>query len=687
MSNERERSELCINTLRFLAADAIQEAKSGHPGLPLGAAPMAYALWMNHVKANPRDPDWPDRDRFVLSAGHGSALLYALLHLTGHGLPLEELRAFRQWGSRTAGHPESHLTSGVEVTTGPLGQGLANAVGLAIAERHLAETFNRPGHEVVDHYTYVIAGDGDLMEGVCYEACALAGHLGLGKLIVLYDSNDICLAGATELSWTEDVGTRFEAIGWDVRIVEDGNDVASIDAAIEAAKHTPAQPSLIEVKTVIGYGAPTKAGTHRAHGSPLGEEELAGAKEALGWPAEPRFFIPEGAREAFAAIGERGRADHEAWRRRFEGLREEHPKLAAEFTRRTEGRLPEGWGRSLPTFSSDDAMATRKASEAVLQALAARIPELIGGSADLNPSTYTWLKGFGDFQRSAARDDEVLGAVGGGWGAAGRNIHFGVREHAMGAIVNGIAQHGGLIPYSATFLVFSDYMRPAIRLAALSGYPSIFVFTHDSVFVGEDGPTHQPVEQLMSLRLIPGLAVLRPADAGETAQAWGLAVARREGPTALVLTRQSVPPLADADLVAEGVPRGAYTIWESDAEPELILIGTGSEVSLCVECGKALAGDGIRVRVVSMPSVERFLEQPEVYRESVLPSWARARVAVEAGRSLGWERITGSEGAVLGVDRFGASAPGARVYAEFGFTVENLKETAIRALDRARTSG
>jgi transketolase len=672
-----------IDTLRFLAADAVQEADSGHPGLPLGAAPMAFILWAKHLRYDPQDPGWPDRDRFVLSAGHGSALLYALLHLFGHALPLDEIRAFRQWGSRTPGHPESHLTPGVEVSTGPLGQGLANAVGLALAEQHLATVFNRPELEIVDHRTFVIASDGDLMEGVSYEACALAGHLRLGKLTVLFDANDISLAGGADLTVSEDVRGRFEAMGWHVQEIADGNDLEAIDAALNAAKQQAEKPSLIVVRTVIGFGSPSKAGTFKAHGSPLGDEELAATKEALGWPSTERFHVPEDVREAMAGIGRQGTERHRAWDRLMAAYRNDHPELADEFERRATGRLRDEWDADLPRFSTDDdPQATRKASEAVLQRLAVTVPELIGGSADLNPSTYTWLKEQGDFQPPNGPDERSQGAVGGPWDYTGRNIHFGVREHAMGAIAGGMAQHGGVLPYTATFLVFSDYMRPPIRLAALSGYPAIYVFTHDSIAVGEDGPTHQPVEQLMSLRLIPDLVVLRPADANETVHAWRLAVSRRDGPTALVFTRQKVPTLGQHEAIAEGVARGGYTLWASSPDPELLLIGTGSEVGLCLEAGARLAEEGTAVRVVSMPSLELFASQEPSYRDRVLPPAVRARVVVEAGRSLGWERYAGPQGEILGVDRFGASAPGERVYAAFGFTVENVCRLAREVLTR-----
>jgi transketolase len=671
MPRKSENTELdCINALRFLACDAIEEANSGHPGLPLGAAAAAYTLWTRHLKYDPGDPTWFDRDRFVLSAGHGSALLYALLHLSGYDLPLSEIRRFRQWASRTPGHPESHVTCGVEVTTGPLGQGLANAVGLAMAEAHLAATFNRPDHAIVDHHTYVLAGDGDLMEGVAYEATALAGHLRLGKLVILFDSNRISLAGSTALVTSEDVCRRFEAAGWEALTVDDGDDVDAIDRALTVAKADRDRPSLIVVRSTIGRGAPTKAGTYRAHGAPLGPEELAGAKRALGWPTEPAFHVPDDVRRFFGDLQRRAAEEHAAWRARFEAYRSAHPDRASELERRATGELPHGWAAALPTFEPDpQGLATRKASESVLQSLAGQLPELIGGSADLDPSTFTWLKSRGDFQAPDAPQEGVQGAVGGPWGYGGRNLHFGVREHAMGSIVNGLAQHGGILPYGATFLVFADYMRPPIRLAALSHYRSIFVFTHDSVAVGEDGPTHQPVEQTMSLRLIPGLVVLRPCDATETAEAWRVAVERCGGPTALVLSRQAVPTLDRSEVAsADGVRRGGYVLWETDAPPRILLLATGSEVHLALEAAHTLAASGRSVRVVSLPSWELFDAQPAAYRASVLPPAVDLRVAVEAGRGLGWEHYVGRTGRVLSVDRFGASAPGGEVLERFGLT-------------------
>ncbi len=662
----------CVHALRFLACDAIEQARSGHPGLPLGAAPMAYVLWTRHLRHHPSAPDWADRDRFVLSAGHGSALLYSLLVLSGYDLALDELRKFRQWGSRAAGHPESHVCPGVEITTGPLGQGIANAVGMAIAERHLAAVYNTATHSVVDHYTYALVGDGCLMEGVAYEASALAGHLGLGRLIVLYDSNRISLAGSTSLSTSEDTGARFAAAGWQVLKVDDGEDLEAIDTAITIAKQQTAKPTLIEVATVIGHGAPTKQGSFKAHGAPLGPEELNAAKNEVGWPVEPRFFIPDDVGRQFASVSDKGKTIHEQWRARFDTYEAELPTLAGEFRRRMQAKLPQHWEEVLPEFEPDaKGMATRKASEAIMQAVGGALPELFGGSADLNPSTFTWLKEQGDFQRPGPVPDEVQGAVGGPWGYEGRNLHFGVREHAMAAIANGLAAHGGFIPYTATFLVFSDYMRPALRLAALSGYPAIFVFTHDSVGVGEDGPTHQPIEQIAALRAIPNLAVIRPADANEAATAWRIAVEQRAAPTVLVFSRQALPTL---DRTRYGsaceVRRGAYVLWDSSPDPQILLMASGSEVAVIVEAAKTLANEGHRVRVISMPSWELFERQPESYRREVLPEKIKLRIAIEAGIRMGWERYVGSGPGrrILSIDRFGASAPGPEVMSRLGIS-------------------
>ncbi|MGY4707803.1 transketolase [Candidatus Bipolaricaulota sp. J31] len=687
MTTKTALDERCVNAIRFLSADMIQEANSGHPGLPLGAAPTAYVLWTKHLKHNPRNPDWFDRDRFVLSAGHGSAMLYALLYLTGYDLPLEELKRFRQWGSRTPGHPEADCAPGVEVTTGPLGQGISMAVGMAIAEAHLAAVFNRPGHKIIDHFTYVLASDGDLMEGVCAEACSLAGHLKLGKLIVLFDDNRVTLAGTADLAFTEDVLARFEAYGWHTQRVEDGNDLAAIDAAIQRAKEVADKPSIIAIRTVIGYGAPTKQGTYKVHGAPLGEEELRAAKERLGWPTEPKFYVPEDVLEHFRTAVERGEVWEKEWAERFTRYREEHPELAAELERRIRGELPVSWDEGLPDFPVDEkGIATRKASGVVLQALGEKIPELIGGSADLNPSVHTVLPGKGDFQAPGEKPAGVQGDAGGPWGYEGRNIHFGVREHAMGAIANGIARHGGLIPFAGTFLVFSDYMRPPIRLAAMMGCKVVYVFTHDSVGIGQDGPTHQPVEQIASLRAVPELVVIRPSDANEVREAW-IAALKREGPTALILTRQNLPVLDRSRYApAKELHKGAYVLWQArEGTPDVILIATGSEVHVALGAAEILAEEGINPRVVAMPSWELFEAQPEDYRREVLPPEVRARVAVEAGVRLGWERYVGTEGAVVSVERFGASAPGKEVLERFGFTPENVARMARTLLSGSDT--
>jgi transketolase len=611
-------------------------------------------------------------------------LLYSLLHLTGYDLSLDDIKSFRQLGSRTPGHPENHVTPGVEVTTGPLGQGLANAVGMAIAEAHLAARFNRPGHVLVDHFTYVLASDGDVMEGVASEACSLAGHLALGKLVVLYDDNRVTLAGSTSVAFTEDVGERFAAYGWHVQHVEDGNDLDEVGKAIENARALTARPSIILVRTHIGFGSPHKQDTFEAHGSPLGPDEVHASKERLGWPVEPAFLIPPEALEVFRAAVGRGRQRHDEWRRRLQTYQASFPDLAAEFERRMAGVLPAGWERELPTFAADaKGIATRKASESVMQALAVRLPELIGGSADLNPSTFTWLKGAGDFESPAASREGAQGTVGGPWGYDGRNIHFGVREHGMGAAVNGMAAHGGTIPYGSTFLIFSDYMRPTIRLSALSELGSVWVFTHDSVALGEDGPTHQPVEHYLALRAIPDLLFIRPCDANETVWAWRVAIQNRKRPTVLALTRQNVPTLDRAAYAsAEGLLRGAYVLNPTLDRPDLLLLATGSEVQLIVAAEKLLAARGVRARLVSMPCWELFGAQPPAYRDEVLPPAVRARLSVESGVTLGWERWVGRDGDTIGIDRFGASAPGDKLLKEFGFTAEHVVERALRLVDR-----
>ena len=678
---------LCVNTIRFLSVDAVQKANSGHPGMPMGAAAMAYVLWTRFLKHSPANPAWPDRDRFVLSAGHGSALLYSLLHLTGYDLPIEQILKFRQWGSQTPGHPESHLTKGVETTTGPLGQGISNAVGMAIAEAHLAARYGRPGHAIVDHATWVIAGDGDLMEGVAAEACSLAGHLRLGKLNVLYDANRICLAASTNVSFTEDVGARFAAYGWHVQEVADGNDVAALDRAMAAARRTADKPSLVIVRTVIGYGSPKKAGSYHAHGSPLGPDEVKAAKEKLSWPVEPHFHVPDAARSLFVEVKERGKKAEADWDRRMEAYSKEHPALAAELRRRLAGELPQDFDALVAEFPADKkGLATRKASETVMQALAAKVPELMGGSADLNPSTFTWLKNAGDFEPASMPKENVQGDVGGPWGYEGRNVHFGVREHGMGAIVNGMAYHGGFVPYGSTFFVFSDYMRPAVRLSALARLGSVWVFTHDSIGVGEDGPTHEPVEHLAALRAIPDLVVIRPADANETAHAWRLAMKSRHRPTALVLSRQDLPTLDRKEFAgADGLARGAYVLNEgTDAArtPDVILVASGSEVALVVAAEPLLAAHGVKARLVSMPSFELFEAETPEYRERVLPSTVPHRLAVEAGVSLGWDKWVGPAGATLTMDRYGASAPGGILMKEFGFTPENVAARALALVRR-----
>jgi transketolase len=660
---------LAINTIRFLSADAVQKAKSGHPGMPMGAAAMAYVLWTRFLRHDPAHPTWADRDRFVLSAGHGSMLLYALLYLTGYDLTLEEIQRFRQWGSKTPGHPEFGLTPGVDATTGPLGQGVANAVGMAIAERHLAPAFNRPGHSIVDHHTYVICSDGDLMEGVAAEAVSLAGHLGLGRLIMLYDDNQVSLAGKASLSFSEDVPRRFEGYGWHTEVVPDGNDLEAIDKAIRVALSESERPSLISVRTVIGFGAPRKAGTHEAHGEPLGEEELRAAKQALGWPLEPSFLVPEAALARFRGARRQGERWHAEWQKRFDAWAAAQPDLAARWREGQSGTLTPGWDAALPTFPADTPTATRDASGAVLAAVSPRLPSLIGGDADLAPSTKTLVKTAGSFLHGHYE---------------GRHIHFGVREHGMGGIANGIAYHGGLRPFCGTFFNFSDYMRPAVRLAALSELPVIYVWTHDSIALGEDGPTHQPIEQLASLRAMPNLVVIRPADATETVVAWRVALERRHGPTALVLTRQKVPVLDRTVLApADGVARGAYVLADDPGgRPELILIATGSEVSLAVAAHATLAKEGVRARVVSMPSWELFAAQPAEYRARVLPPEVGRRLAVEAAATFGWERWVGPQGSVIGIDRFGASAPGEVNMRELGFTVDHVLARARALLGR-----
>jgi transketolase len=679
--------DLCIDTIRTLSIDAVENAKSGHPGMPMGAATLAYVLWTRHLQHDPDDPAWVNRDRFVLSAGHGSMLLYSLLHLTGYELTLDDLRHFRGWGSRTPGHPERNRSMGIELTTGPLGQGFGNAVGMAIAERWLASTFNKHHHTIVDHHTYVIASDGDLMEGVASEAASLAGSLHLGRLIVLYDANRISLSGTTNLTFSEDVGARFSAYGWHVQEV-DGLDVDAVDAALVAARAEENRPSLIVAYTHIGYGSPHKQDTFQAHGEPLGADEVRLTKRAYGWPEDSSFVVPDEVRLEFNKVRGRGAARGHAWQQSTDDYRAEEPALAELFDRLMSGHLPQGWDATLPSFALKDGdVATRDAGSKAMEALAATVPNLLGGSADLDPSTRTMMKGLGDFQSSlVAKDGQVpptQGMAGGVWGYGGRNIHFGVREHAMAAILTGMAHHGGVIPFGATFLTFSDYMRPGIRLAAMSAAHVIYVWTHDSIALGEDGPTHQPVEHLPSLRAIPNMVVLRPADANETIEAWKIAMNHTAGPVGLVLTRQKVPVLDRTTLAsAEGVAAGAYVLSEAGpgSQLDLILIATGSEVSLALAAQRQLVDEGVRSRVVSMPSWELFEKQSLEYRDSVLPPSVHARVSIEAASPLGWERYVGPAGAIIGVTSFGASAPGPVVMANYGFTVEHVAEVARTVL-------
>jgi transketolase len=659
---------LSINTIRMLAVDGVQKANSGHPGMPMGAAPMAYTLWTKFLKHNPSNPNWPDRDRFILSAGHGSMLIYALLHLTGYDLSMDDLKNFRQWGSPTPGHPENHMTTGVEVTTGPLGQGISNAVGMAIAEAHLAARFNRPGFTLVDHNTYVIASDGDLMEGVASEACSLAGHLGLGKLIVLYDDNHISIDGPTALAFTEDRMRRFNAYGWHTQQVADGNDVAGITHAIEEAKSVEDRPSIIAVQTHIGYGSPNKQDTSGAHGSPLGEEEVALTKRNLGWPEEPAFLVPGEVAVHFREALENGQQAEDRWEKLLEDYSKKHPELAADWELMMSGKLPEGWEDSIPDLKGES-LATRAASGKTINAIAPVIGHLMGGSADLEPSNNTWIKDEPAFSKE---------------NRAGRNFHFGVREHGMASIANGMALHGGLHPYIATFLVFSDYMKPAIRLAALSGAKVTYIFTHDSIGLGEDGPTHQPIEQLAGLRSIPNLIDLRPADAAETAEAWKIAM-KNEGPAALILTRQKLPPI-DRSIhpAASSIEKGAYVLAETGYDQSAIILASGSEVATALGAMELLSGKGIHVRVVNVASFALFDCQPDAYKREVLPPAITARVAVETASPFGWERYTGVRGRIIGIDRFGASAPGGVNMEKFGFTAENIAKVVEELLEERK---
>jgi len=672
----------CVDTLRFLSVDMVQKANSGHPGLPLGAAPMAYALWTRQLKHNPAHPHWPDRDRFVLSAGHGSALLYSLLHVTGYNLSLDDLRHFRQWGSKAPGHPERGHTAGVEVTTGPLGQGLANAVGMAIAEAHLAARYNREGHSIVDHHTWAIVSDGDLMEGVASEAASLAGHLQLGKLTCLYDNNSVTLSAGTDMTFSEDRARRFDAYGWQTISVDDGNDLTAIDAALAEARAETTRPSLILVRTHLGFGSPEQD-SFKAHGSPLGVADVAKTKDKLGWPQQPAFLVPAPALARFREALERGAKVESDWNDRKAAYARAYPELAREFDLRQKAELPAGWDADIPVFAADaKGMATRVAGGKVMNAIAPKLPALVGGSADLDPSTHTELTGQGDFNPPLVAGEDSEGSDAGGWSAAGRNVHFGVREHAMGAIVNGLAAHGGFIAYGSTFLIFSDYMRPAIRLAALMGLHVVHVFTHDSIALGEDGPTHQPIEQLASLRAIPKLTLIRPGDANETAVAWKVAVEIRDRPVLLVLSRQDIATIdRTCHASAEGLRRGAYVVSDAgEARPALILIASGSEVGLILAAAERLRQEGIAVRCVSMPSWDLFDAQPQSYRDEVLPPGIKARLAVELGVEQGWHRYVGDRGDMLGIDRFGASAPAGVLLAEYGFTVDGVVARAKRLL-------
>ncbi|MCL0058924.1 transketolase [Dehalococcoidia bacterium] len=660
--------ELCINTIRFLAIDAVQRANSGHPGAPMGMAPMAYVLWDRFLKHNPADPKWPNRDRFILSAGHASAMLYALLYLTGYELSLEEIKHFRQWESKTPGHPEYGLTPGVEATTGPLGQGFANGVGMAIAEKMMAQHYNRPGYEIIDHYTYAIVSDGDLMEGVASEAASLAGTLRLGKLIYLYDDNDISIEGHTDITFREDVGKRFEAYGWHVVGPIDGTDLDAIDDAIRQAQAERDRPSLIICKTIIGYGSPSKANTASAHGEPLGEAEVLLTRENLAWPFREPFTVPPDVLVHFRQARERGKRWQQDWESKLEAYRREFPEAARRLGEDLAGNLPDGWEQDLDDlFSSQEKpISTRAASGLIINAIGSKVHSLTGGSADLAPSTKTIMRDRGHY---------------GPENYAGHNIHFGVREHAMGAIANGMALHGGVIPYTATFLVFYDYMRPPVRLAAMMGLQVIYIFTHDSIGVGEDGPTHQPIEQLIGLRSVPNLVTLRPADATETAEAWKMALRRRHGPTALVLSRQDLPFLDRSILAsASGVQRGGYVLWEASTSPEVILIGTGSEVHIALEAGRILQEKGVPARVVSLPSWELFDAQPAEYRNQILPPEIRARISIEAGTPRGWERYIGLDGLAMGVSCFGSSAPAGTIYERLGLTAKAVVDKALALL-------
>jgi transketolase len=683
-----ELDRLSINTIRFLSIDAVQKANSGHPGLPMGAAPFAYVLWTRFLKHNPSNPNWFDRDRFVLSAGHGSMLLYSLLYLTGYDLPLEQIKQFRQWGSIAPGHPERGLTPGVEVTTGPLGQGFGNGVGMALAEAFFSARYNRPGHKIIDHYTYGLVSDGDLMEGVAAEAASLAGHLRLGKLIYLHDNNHVTLSAATDLTFTEDVKARFNAYGWHTQSVEDGNDLEAVERAIRNAQRNKDRPSLILVQTHLGYGSPHRQDSFEAHGSPLGEEEVRLTRQNLGWPLEPSFHIPDAALAHFREAVERGKQVEVEWEGHFSAYSQAYPELARELHQVMQAELPDDWDADIPEFPSDaKGMATRVASGKVMNAIASRLPTFIGGSADLDPSTHTALAGRGDFESPQETMDDPQGSVGGGWKYSGSNLHFGIREHGMGAILNGLAAHGGTLPFGATFLIFSDYMRPPIRLAALMGLHVIYVFTHDSIALGEDGPTHEPVEQLLGLRSIPNILVVRPADANETATAWRIAIEHKDGPVALALTRQNLPilDLQKYPQLPLGVRSGGYVLAHAtgNAPADITLIATGSEVQLALAAREKLETQGVRARVVSLPCWNLFDAQPVEYREAVLPPEV-PMLAIEAGVSLGWRPYVGPGIAVIGVDRFGASAPGEIVMREYGFSVDHVTQEALALIRRQK---
>lgn len=679
-SEQTSLDQLSVNTIRFLSVDAVEKANSGHPGLPLDAAPMAYVLWTKIMKYNPKDPNWFDRDRFVLSAGHGSALLYSLLHLTGYELPLDQIKHFRQWGSMTPGHPEKGLTPGVEVSTGPLGQGFANGVGLAVAEAYLKARYNRPGHEIINHYIYSIVSDGDLMEGVASEAASFAGHMKLGKLIYLYDDNEVTLSASTQLTFTEDRAARFNSYGWQTITVEDGNDIQAIENAILAAQKDEERPSLILIRTHIGYGSPNRQDSYEAHGSPLGKEETKLTKENLGWPLEPAFYIPKEVETHFHEAINRGKKDQENWNRQWSAYEKAFPDLAKELKLIMDHQLPSDWKKDLKPFPADPkGIASRIASGKVLNMIAPHLPGLIGGSADLNPSTHSVIHKGGTFQSPLTDFGDRQGAIEGGWNFAGKNIQFGVREHAMGSIMNGIGTYGGVIPYGATFLTFSDYMRPAIRLASLMDLHVIYIFTHDSIALGEDGPTHQPVEHLAALRAIPHLVVIRPADANETLTAWEVAIESFKKPVALILSRQNLPTI-DRNLYhsAEGLRKGAYVLSDPKGQaPKILLIATGSEVPLILEAQKKLQEQNIPARVISMPSWELFDQQNKEYKESVLLPQIKARLVVEAGIAQGWEKYAGDEGIIIAIDKFGASAPGDLVMKEYGFSVDNVVKQAL----------